>query len=89
MALASQIFTYALTSANSPFVLTAQDGLSLSSIKVGTGGAGTILGTRSVSGLSSMPIPVIDGDVVNFSTDKGIDEVTITITSGTIYILGT
>lgn len=88
MALTSQIFTYALTSANSPFVLTAQDGLSLSSIKVGTGGAGTILGTRSVAGLVSMPIPITDGDVVNFSTDKGIAEIIINITSGTIYIIG-
>ena len=89
MALASQIFTRGLTSANSPFVLTAQDGLSLSSIKVGVGGAGTITGTRSVAGLTSQPIPIVEGDVVNFSTDKGIDEVTIVITSGTIYILGT
>ena len=88
MALTSQIFTYALTSANSPFVLIAEDGISLSSIKVGTGGAGTILGTRSVAGLSSTPIPITDGDVVSFSTNNGIAEIIITITSGTIYIIG-
>ena len=88
MALTSQIFTYALTPANSPFVLVAQDGLSLSSIKVGTGGAGTILGTRSVAGLTSTPIPITDGDVVSFSTNNGIDEIIISITSGTIYIIG-
>ena len=89
MSLNSQLFTYPLTSSDSPFVLTASDGLSLSCIKVGVGGAGTITGTRAVAGLTSEPIAVAEGDVVNFSTDKGIDQVTITITSGTIYIMGT
>jgi hypothetical protein len=89
MGLTSELFTYPLTNDDSPFVLTASDGLSLSCIKVGVGGAGTIKGTRSLAGLLSQPITVTEGDVVNFSTDKGIDQVTITITSGTIYIMGT
>ena len=89
MSLNSELFTYPLTNDDSPFVLTANDGLALSCIKVGVGGAGTITGTRSVAGLLSQPIIVTEGDVVNFSTDKGIDQVTITIASGTIYIMGT
>ena len=89
MSLNSELFKYSLTSSDSPFVLTASDGLALSCIKVGVGGAGTITGTRAVAGLISEPIAVAEGDVVNFSTDKGIDQVTITITSGTIYIMGT
>ena len=89
MSLNSELFTYDLTSSDSPFVLQASDGLALSCIKVGVGGAGTIKGTRSVKGLSSQPIPITEGDIVNFSTDKGIDQVTITITSGTISIIGT
>ncbi len=89
MSLNSELFTYPLTNDDSPFVLTSADGLSLSCIKVGVGGAGTITGTRMVAGLQSQPIIVAEGDVVNFSTDKGIDEITITIASGTIYIMGT
>jgi hypothetical protein len=89
MSLNSELFTYPLTNDDSPFVLTSTDGLSLSCIKVGVGGAGTITGTRSVAGLQSEPIIVTEGDVVNFSTDKGIDQITITIASGTIYIMGT
>lgn len=89
MSLNSELFTYPLTNDDSPFVLTASDGLALSCIKVGVGGAGTITGTRAVNGLPSQPIIITEGDVVNFSTDKGIDQVTITIASGTIYIMGT
>ena len=89
MSLNSELFTYPLTNDDSPFVLTSTDGLSLSCIKVGVGGAGTITGTRSVAGLQSEPIIVTEGDVVNFSTDNGIDQITITIASGTIYIMGT
>lgn len=89
MSLDSALFTYTLTPADSPFILKATDGLSLSCIKVGTGGAGTITGTKSIKGLISEPISVVEGDVVNFSTDKGIDEITITISSGTILIMGT
>lgn len=89
MGLTSQLFTYPLTNDDSPFVLTAEDGLALSCIKVGVGGAGTITGTRAVAGLLSEPIVVTEGDVVNFSTDKGLAQVTITIASGTIYIMGT
>lgn len=89
MSLNSELFTYSLTQANSPFVLTANDGLALSCIKVGVGGVGTITGTREVAGLESEPISITEGDVVNFSTDKGINEVIITINSGTIYIIGT
>jgi hypothetical protein len=89
MSLNSELFTYPLTSANSPFILNANDGLALSCIKVGIGGAGTITGTREVAGLESEPILISEGDVVNFSTDKGINEVIITINSGTIYIMGT
>lgn len=89
MSLNSELFTYQLTQENSPFVISANDGLNLSSIKVDLGGSGTIQGTRSVKGLSSMPIPLAEGDVVNFSTDKGINEVIITVNSGSIYIIGT
>lgn len=89
MSLNSELFTYPLTNSDSPFVLTAEDGLELSCIKVGVGGAGTITGTRTVAGLVSQPIIVTEGDVVNFSNDKGITEITITIASGTIYIMGT
>ena len=89
MGLYSELFTYPLTNDDSPFVLTAEDGLSLSCIKVGVGGAGTITGTRSVNGLQSQPVIVTEGDVVNFSTDKGVEQITITIASGTIYIMGT
>jgi hypothetical protein len=89
MGLTSELFTYPLTNDDSPFVLTAEDGLELSCIKVGVGGAGTITGTRSVAGLQSQPVIIVEGDVVNFSTDKGLDQVTITIASGTIYIMGT
>lgn len=89
MSLNSELFTYPLTNDDSPFVLTADDGLELSCIKVGVGGAGTITGTRSVAGLPSQPVLITEGDVVNFSTDKGLSQVTITIASGTIYIMGT
>jgi hypothetical protein len=89
MSLNSELFTYPLTNEDSPFVLTAEDGLELSCIKVGVGGAGTITGTRSVAGLPSQPVLITEGDVVNFSTDKGLSQVTITIASGTIYIMGT
>lgn len=89
MSLNSELFTYPLTNDDSPFVLTANDGLALSCIKVGVGGAGTVTGTREVAGLQSQPVIITEGDVVNFSTDKGIDQVTITIASGTIYIMGT
>ena len=89
MSLTSELFTYPLTNDDSPFVLSASDGLALSCIKVGVGGAGTITGTRALAGLPSQPVIITEGDVVNFSTDKGITQVTITIASGTIYIMGT
>ena len=89
MGLTSELFTYPLTNDDSPFVLTASDGLALSCIKVGVGGAGTVTGTRALGGLPSQPVLITEGDVVNFSTDKGITQVTITIASGTIYIMGT
>lgn len=88
MGLSSDLFTRILTTADSPFVVTASDGLSLGSLKVSSDGAGSIQGSRSVGGLSSEAVPLSAGDVFSFSSNNGISTFTITISSGTILIVG-
>lgn len=88
MGLSSDLFTRILTTSDSPFVVTSNDGLVLGSLKVSSGGAGTLKGTKAVKGLASEEIPLSADDVFGFSTSLGISSFTITITSGTIIIVG-
>lgn len=84
----SNLFTRTLTTSDSPFVIDSTSGLNLGSLRVNVDGAGTIQGTRAVNGLLSQAIALNEGDVISFSTDNGLNQVTIVISTGTIDIFG-
>lgn len=87
MALSKALGTFVLTPANSPFVITPEDGVEVGSIKVGVLSSGSIQGTKSLNGLPSAPITLAPEQVLNFAQNYGIDSVTIVITAGTIELM--
>lgn len=89
MALNSKLWTRILTTGDSPFVLTAEDGISIGSILCTTGSVATITGTRTVKGLPSEAITLPENVPFAFDTAIGaLAEFTITISSGTVEIAG-
>ncbi len=75
-----ELFSSTLTDAESPFVITKDDGITQYSIKLLAGSA-TITGSRKLNGISSSAVPMDVNEPINGSVSEGV-AVTITIAPG-------
>lgn len=80
MAAKTEIFTATLTSVNTGFTITENDGISNLSIYNSSTVAATIIGTKKIGATASSAISIGEGVTVTFSTiGYAMDDVVLTI----------
>jgi hypothetical protein len=82
----SKVGTFDLTSANSPFVISPEDGVRVIAMKL-LSGAASYTGTMVVNGLNSGPIALVINDPVTIGGDQPIDTLEIDISSGILTVI--
>jgi len=85
---AEKLFTKKLGTGDSPFVISADDGLERLSILPAAEAVVQVTGTRSIKGIQSSAITIPENTPLNLSFGSGFESITITIVSGTCTFVG-